>query len=160
MQALHPTYACCGIKPSAWRVNMVVIMVHWLIKKGIENEQAFEDFWKSMTVQPNTGLYREVLTRPEEQDNPKFNTFSITDNAYITYVNIGIWRDLESFDEAVGKYIQPPERRKPESGRRQDREMLAVYLEDFEFKIRERVVLKKVLDRKGSLDFPTPDLGE
>lgn len=25
---------------------MVVIMVHWLIKKGIENEQAFENMWK------------------------------------------------------------------------------------------------------------------
>ena len=32
--------------------------------------------------------------------------------------------------------------------------MLAVYRYDFEFKIRERVVLEKVLDRKGALDFP------
>jgi len=38
---------------------MIVIMVHWLIKKGIENEEAFENMWKKMTIQPNTGLYRE-----------------------------------------------------------------------------------------------------
>jgi hypothetical protein len=137
---------------------MIVIMVHWLIKKGIENEEAFEATWRKMTIEPNTGLYREVLTRPVEAEDPKFNTFSITDNAYTTYINIGIWKDLKSFDEAVGKYIQPPERRKPVSGPFQDREMLAVYRQDFEFKIRERVILKTILDRKGAIEFPEPDL--
>jgi hypothetical protein len=88
---------------------MVVIMVHWLIKKGIENEEAFENMWRKMTIEPNTGLYREVLTQPVEAENPKFNTFSITDKAHTTYINIGIWKDIESFDVAVGKYIQAPE---------------------------------------------------
>lgn len=55
-----------------------------------------------MTIQPNTGLYREVLTRPVEAEDPKFNTFSITDNPYKTYINIVIWKDLQSFAEAVG----------------------------------------------------------
>jgi len=137
---------------------MIVIMVHWLIKKGIENEQAFEAMWKQMKIEPNTGLYREVLTQPVTAEDPKFNTFSITDNAYTTYINIGVWKDLESFDAAVGRYIQPPERRKPLSGPYQDREMLAVYRHDFEFKIRERVILKKLYDRKGALEFPDPDL--
>src|SRR5204862_5551690 len=73
-----------------WRHSVIVIMVHWLIKKGIENEHAFEETWKKMTIQPNTGLYREVLTRSVEAEDPKFNTFSITDNAYTTYINIGI----------------------------------------------------------------------
>lgn len=36
--------------------------------------------------------------------------------------------------------------------------MLAVYRQDFEFKIRERVILKTILDRKGALEFPQPDL--
>jgi len=136
---------------------MIVIMVHWLIKKGIENEEAFEAMWKKMTIQPNTGLYREVLTRPVQAEDPKFNTFSITDKAYTTYINIGIWIDIESFDAAVGKYIQPPEKRKPLSGPHADKEMLAVYRHDFEFKIRERVILKTILDRKGALEFPDPD---
>jgi len=137
---------------------MVVIMVHWLIKKGIENEQAFENMWKRMTIQPNTGLYREILTQPVEAEDAKFNTFSITDKAYTTYINIGFWESLESFDNAVGKYIQAPERRKPLSGSYQDKEMLAIYQHDFEFKIRERVILKKLLDRKGALEFPDADL--
>jgi len=42
---------------------MMVIMVHWRIKKATENEQAVEAMWKIMTIQPSTGLYREVLTR-------------------------------------------------------------------------------------------------
>jgi hypothetical protein len=92
---------------------MVVIMVHWLIKKGIENEEAFEAAWRKMTIHPNTGLYREMLTRPVEAEDPKFNTFSITDKAYTTYINIGIWKDIKSFDAAVGKYIQPPENANP-----------------------------------------------
>lgn len=137
---------------------MLVILVHWLIKKGIENEQAFEAMWRRMTIQPNTGLYREVLTRPVQAEDAKFNTFSITDNAYTTYINIGIWKDLQSFDDAVGKYIQPPERRKPSGGPYKETEMLAVYRHDFEFKIRERVILEVILDRKGALEFPEPDL--
>jgi hypothetical protein len=52
---------------------MIVIMVHWLIKKGIENEQAFEAMWKLMKIEPNTGLYREVLTQPVTAEDAKFN---------------------------------------------------------------------------------------
>src|ERR1700722_1535901 len=130
---------------------MIVIMVHWLIKKGIENEEAFESMWRKMTIEPNTGLYRELLTQPVEAENSKFNTFSITDKAYTTYINLGIWKDIQSFDAAVGRYIQAPERRAPLQGSYQDREMLALYQHDFEFKIRERVILKKILDRKGAL---------
>jgi len=137
---------------------MVIIMVHWLIKRGVENEHAFKALWAKMSIDPNTGLYREVLTKPVEAEDSKFNTFSITDNAYITYINIGFWKDIESFDAAVGKYIQPPERRKPLEGPNKDKEMLAVYRYDFEFKIRERVILEKILDRKGALDFPEADL--
>ena len=135
---------------------MVIIMVHWLIKKGFSHEQKFKETWEKMTIEPNTGLYREMLTTVELDSNPKFNTFSLTDKAYKTFINIGIWKDLASFDEAVGKYIMAPERREPIA--RPGTEMNAIYLQDFEFKMRERVILSKVLDRKGALDFPEADL--
>jgi len=35
--------------------------------------------------------------------------------------------------------------------------MLAAYRQDFEFKIRERVILKTILDRKGALELPETD---
>lgn len=135
---------------------MVIIMVHWLIKKGFSHEQKFKETWEKMTIQPNTGLYREMLTTVELDSDPKFNTFSLTDEAYTTFINIGIWKDLASFDEAVGKYIMAPERRAPLA--KPDTEMNAIYLQDFEFKLRERVILSKVLDRKGALEFPEADL--
>ncbi|MBB3890549.1 hypothetical protein GGQ61_001266 [Phenylobacterium haematophilum] len=135
---------------------MVIIMVHWLIKKGFSHEEKFKEIWKQMTIEPNTGLYREMLTTVALDSDPKFNTFSLTDQAYTTYINIGVWKDLDSFDAAVGKYIMAPEKRAPIA--RPDTEMNAVYLQDFEFKLRERVILTKVLDRKGALEFPEPDL--
>lgn len=137
---------------------MVVVMVHWLIKKGYENEEAFKAMWERMKIDPNSGLYREILTKPQEAADDKFNTFSITDPAYVTYINIGFWKDLESFDEAVGKYIAAPEMRKPLSGPYAGKEMLAVYRLPFEFKVRERLILSKVLDRKGGLEFEPADL--
>lgn len=137
---------------------MIVIMVHWLIKRGIENEEAFKAMWRQMKIDPNSGLYREFLTKAEEADDPKFNTFSLTDPSYITYINIGFWKDIASFDLAVGKYIAQPELRKPLDGPLQDTEMLAVYRHQFEFKIRERIILSKVLDRKGGLEFSVADL--
>jgi hypothetical protein len=137
---------------------MVVIMVHWLIKRGIENEHKFKAMWEKMTIDPNTGLYREVLTKPEQGADAKFNTFSITDPAYVTYINIGFWKDIASFDKAVGKYIQPPEKRAPLKGPNKGKKMLALYQHEFEFKIRERIILEKILDRKGALEFPAADL--
>ena len=137
---------------------MVIIMVHWLIKRGIENEEAFKAMWQKMKVDPNTGLYREFLTKAEEAEDTKFNTFSLTDPAYITYINIGFWKDIESFDAAVGKYIAPPEIRKPLDGPLKETDMLAVYRHSFEFKIRERIILSKIQDRQGALAFPEADL--
>ena len=44
---------------------MVIIMVHWLIKRGVENEHAFKALWAKMSIDPNSGLYREVLTKSQ-----------------------------------------------------------------------------------------------
>jgi hypothetical protein len=131
-------------------------MVHWLIKPGYSHEEKFKETWKNMTVQPNTGLYREILTTVALDSDPKFNTFSLTDKAYTTYINIGMWKDLDSFDAAVGKFIIAPEFRAPIES--PDQKMTTIYLQDFEFKLRERVILTKVLDRKGTLEFPEADL--
>jgi len=133
-------------------------MVHWLIRRGVEHEQAFKAMWEKMKIDPNTGLYREFLTKAEDAADEKLNTFSITDRAYITYINIGFWRDVASFDAAVGQYIAPSEDRSPSTGPLKDAKMQADYRHKFEFKIRERIILTKIKDRKGALDFPDADL--
>jgi hypothetical protein len=131
---------------------MLVILVHWLIHQGKEEE--FKHRWKQMTIGEGSGLYREILTELDrEPSNPKFHTFSIGDPFYSTFINIGVWESLEHFDRAVGKYI--PEASEYEvDGRRR----YSIELEAFEFKLRERVVLKVISDRGGQL--PIAELQE
>ena len=105
---------------------MLIILVHWMIKKGHRHEEAFKQMWRSMSIDPKSGLYREILTEVELDSDPKFNTFSMTDEAYKTFINVGIWKNLESFDAAVGKYIQEPEDRKPLQGSQAGKTMKAI----------------------------------
>lgn len=128
--------------------RMVVVLIRWRIRKDRVRE--FEAHWKRLTVQADTGLYREILTRLDEEAAPKFCTFDIGDPSHVTYVNVGIWESLEKFDNAISKYM-PPE----------------IFLdcddssevgEAFEHRIRQRVVMNVVTDRGGVL--PTADLYE
>ncbi|MEQ9229434.1 MAG: hypothetical protein RIF46_02045 [Cyclobacteriaceae bacterium] len=131
---------------------MEVVIIHWLIKKGKEDD--FENRWKSMVVGEKEGLFREILTKVDHSsDDPKFHTFHLEDPNYTTYLNIGIWDSLESFDKAIGKYIP-----KQEEATEGDKTVFKIVLEEFEFKMRERICLKKVLDRGSKLNWPSPDL--
>lgn len=125
---------------------MVVILVHWLIK--IDCVSAFEEKWQTMTVDANSGLYREILTTPDNHPDDRYHTFSLESPNYKTYINIGIWASTEHFDKAIGKYI--PEALPDEE------QKVTIKLEHFEYKLRERIVLKKIQDRGGNL--PIADL--
>lgn len=130
---------------------MVVILVHWLIRAGFEDR--FVNRWRAMTVNEHAGLYREVLTRLDKSGNQegKFHTFSVGDPFYSTFINIGVWKDLPSFDRAIGRYI-PDVRVVEKDGRR----IQTMELEEFEFKLRERVVLEVIGSRGG--DLPAADV--
>ena len=104
---------------------MVVILVHWLIKTGMEEK--FQSRWKQMSIGPESGLYREILTKVDvSPSNPKFHTFSVGDPFYSTFINIGMWESVEAFDFAVGKYI--PE---AEIVEKQGRQKYTIELEEF-----------------------------
>jgi hypothetical protein len=124
---------------------VVVILVHWLIKTGMEEK--FQSRWKQMSVGTDSGLYREILTKVDVRpSNPKFHTFSVGDPFYSTFINIGMWENVEAFDRAVGKHI--PEARIVQ---KRGRQIYTIELEEFEFKLRERVILEVVSDRGGQL---------
>ncbi len=132
---------------------MIIVLVHWLIKKG--SEEQFITAWRKMSISQYSGLYRELLTTVEYiSTDPKFNTFSLSDPNYTTFINIGMWESLEAFDESVDKYIPKTKSYKAEDGRKKT----IILLEEYEFKLRERVVLNKVLDRGG--DLPSADMLE
>jgi hypothetical protein len=127
---------------------MVVILVHWLIKP--DKEQEFIARWEGMRVQVDSGLYREIFTTPEtEIQSLKYHTFGLESPNYRTYINIGIWNSIEEFDRAIGKYI-------PEVKHQNGKQVIE--LEDFEFKLRERLVLKVVKTR--GKDLPPADIIE
>ncbi len=124
---------------------MVVILVHWLIKPGMEMQ--FQDRWRQMSIGSDSGLYREILTKLDvSPSNPKFHTFSVGDPFYSTFINIGMWRSVDDFDRAVGKYIPEAELMDKDG-----RQKYTIELEHFEFKLRERVILEVVADRGGQL---------
>jgi len=131
---------------------MEIILVHWPIKEGKAEE--FEKHWKMMmNVEGKEGFYREILTKPVPKPDPKFNTFSITDRNYHTYINIGFWRSIEDFERGVRETMpktsqaNDPEKRKIKQ---------SIELEDFEFKLRERIVLAPIAERGGRL----PDVSD
>lgn len=106
-----------------------------------------------MSVDEKSGLYREILTTLEKPnadedntDDERFHTFSVGDPFYTTYINIGIWKDLSSFDAAIGRYI--PQTKVTE---KDGRSFLTTELEPFEFKLRERVVLRVIGSRGNDL---------
>ena len=102
-----------------------------------------------MSVEDAQGFYREILTKPVTKPDPKFNTFSITDPNYSTYINIGFWKSIEYFEKAIQKVFPKASETKDASGKTKQ----TIELEAFEFKIRERIVLKRIADRGG----PLPD---
>jgi heme-degrading monooxygenase HmoA len=79
---------------------MVIILIYWQIKKG--QELVFERYWKTlMNVERKKRFYREILTKPLTMSDQKFNTWSITDPNYSTYINMGFWSSVEDFERAV-----------------------------------------------------------
>jgi hypothetical protein len=125
---------------------MEIILVHWLVKTGREKD--FEEHWRSsMSVEKAQGFYREIRTRQVTKPDSKFNTFSITDPNYSTYINIGFWESIEYFEKAIQKVFPRATEKKDASGKTKQ----TVELEAFEFKIRERIVLQRIADRGGQL---------
>lgn len=129
---------------------MEIILIYWQIKKG--QELAFERHWQMMmNVEGKKGFHREMLTRPVAKSDPKFNTWSITDPNYSTYINIGFWNSIEDFERAVQETMPKASQAiDPASGRTKH----TIELEPFEFKVRERIVLTPIFQRGG----PLPDV--
>jgi heme-degrading monooxygenase HmoA len=122
---------------------MVVILIRWFIKEDYEKK--FIEIWTdAMKIPKDEGLYREILTTADtnEQDS-KYHSFSLEGPYYKTYINIGIWRSMEDFKRIVeNRYF-------PLKQIIDDKYYIQLY--EFEFKLRERIILKVITDRGGNL---------
>ncbi|MCA0344322.1 MAG: hypothetical protein LCH99_31975 [Proteobacteria bacterium] len=92
--------------------TMRTVVVEWKIKKG--REQEFIDYWATRSTIPNRdGLIAEFLSTVDSKDKwPWINWAGPIDKPGVTtFYNVGLWRDGESFQDQIGKFIdnnRPP----------------------------------------------------
>lgn len=135
---------------------MVIVIVRWYIKKGKETD--FKNIWiEKMEPTIKTGLFREFFSKPVDIVNEKYHTLDVESRHYTTFINVGVWKDVSSFDEAIGSFI--PDRDKPDLEKypeKENKELIEVF--DFEFKLRERIVMTVEEDRMGNWQLPNSSL--
>src|SRR5437870_5486162 len=135
---------------------MVIVIVRWYIKKGKE------DNFKSIRIENmepeiKEGLFREFFSKPVDVVNDKYHTLDVESLHYTTFINVGLWKDIKAFDDAIVSFI--PDREKPDLEKfpeKHNKEIIEVF--DFEFKLRERIVMAVKEDRVGFWELPAPSL--
>ncbi|HWK06234.1 MAG TPA: hypothetical protein VNS58_21485 [Puia sp.] len=134
---------------------MVIVVVRWYIRK--DQEDKFVTTWEEMDPKFKDGLFREFFSKPIDEPNEKYHTLDFESQHYTTYINVGTWRDITDFDKAIGSMIpgrdKNPERDK--NPKKKNKELIEVY--DFEYKLRERIVMTVEKMRAGEWDLPPAD---
>jgi len=116
---------------------MVIILVFWQIKPTEEAVAAFLDWWRTKAiVKDRSGLIGEYLSQPSEGmalfevDDPPWSEVECH-----PFVNVGLWKDAESFHEQIRDYM-------------------TVVRQPFEAVLRKRVCVDPVASRMGSWPLP------
>src|SRR5258708_25054723 len=126
---------------------MVIVIVRWYIKD--RQDDKFKSSWGNyMDPTIKDGLFREFFSKPVDVTEEKYHTLDVESKHYTTYINVGIWRDITDFERAIGSLIPNREPHKKKEGK----ELIEVF--DFEFKLRERIVMDVEEDRRGKWDLP------
>ena len=129
---------------------MVIVVVRWYIKN--DEDDNFKATWAEMHPKYKDGLFRELFSKPIDKPDPKYHTLDFESKHYTTYINVGIWRSIDDFDAAIGSLIPPREKHPSKNGK----ELIEVY--DFEYKLRERIVMEVEKTRGGDYVLPKVDL--
>ena len=94
--------------------DFVFVLIHWKIKKTAVDE--FLEFWKTeAVVQETEGLIGEFLSTPASNQDYPWITSNLNDDsdAYLSYVNVGLWSSAEAFEEKIGQYFDTKTGPKP-----------------------------------------------
>ncbi|MBK6731495.1 MAG: hypothetical protein IPG60_11245 [Bacteroidetes bacterium] len=127
---------------------MVIVIVRWYIKK--EQDKKFKATWQGMNPKYKEGLFREFFSKPISKPDEKYHTLDVESKHYTTYINVGVWRKLDDFNKAIGSMI--PGRTKSKDPEKKNKELIEVF--DFEFKLRERIVMNVERTRGGEWKLP------
>lgn len=116
-----------------------IVVVHWKIKPGREAE--FLDYWSTRSVVGDrSGLVGEYLSSVEDRGLAPWITWQTLSPEYTSYFNVGVWRDLDAFQDQIGRHIDNSRPSLP-----------------FEAERRERVLLAPAAWRVGRSILPTAD---
>jgi hypothetical protein len=96
-------------------------------------------------------LFRELFSKLVNAPDEKYHRLDLESRHYFTFINIGIWGGLDVFDTAIGMMILGRDRHSDPRG--SNKELIEVY--DFEFKLRERIVMDVETIRGGEWDLPS-----
>ena len=120
---------------------MFIVLIHWRIKATDEHASSFRDFWKKMSINNDNNLVGEFLSEPMAAEDVTYPIDPVIPNEpipYISFVNVGLWKDEPSFHAEIGKYIPPP----------------GSALKDFEQYPRRRIPMNPLLWRRGKFQLP------
>lgn len=130
---------------------MIVLLVHWHIEKDFVDE--FLQTWKEkMKPTDVSGLYYEILTEVNsiEAADPRYHSLDLENPNYETFVNIGIWRELKDFENAIGGFLPPTKEIEDENT---GELKIQILMSKYEYKLRDRIVLTVKKMRQGALSF-------
>ena len=94
---------------------MIIVLIDWYIKP--EKVDEFFSFWKeNATISDRAGLIGEFLCEPADIKHLPWITWNmnacidadsnVNDEAeYRRFVNVGLWMEEKSFEDAVAKYF-------------------------------------------------------
>lgn len=101
-----------------------IVIVHWKIKPGKEAE--FLNYWSTRSIiEDRSGLVSEYLSSIEDHDRAPWTTWQTLKLEYTSYFNVGVWRDLDAFQDQIGRYIDNSRPPLPFEAERRERVLLA-----------------------------------
>ncbi len=120
---------------------MFIVLIHWRIKPTDEHIGAFMDFWRrKVPINNDNELIGEFLSEPFRADKVEYPIEPVLHEEaepYVSYVNVGLWKDEPSFLNEIGQYI-------PRDGSKKD----------FEQYPRRRIPLNPLYWRRGKFQLP------
>jgi len=121
---------------------MKITLVYWQIWRDMEEE--FLRYWEhKLPLEEKTGLVGEFLSRVVEPHGEFDWQLGSARRDVVTYLNVGVWRDEESFARAVLRDERWLTERRPDPAKPQP----------FEACPRTRLVAEPRLRRSGELKF-------
>lgn len=106
---------------------MIIVLIHWRIKPSAADE--FLNWWQTVAqIKNKANLIGEYLSAPMPASGFKFSvddlSASTEEPPHIAFMNVGVWKDWESFFEAVGHNFDDNQSLQPFEAARRTRTIL------------------------------------